>query len=339
MPTGVWVSREQWSRYPSPVGFRFEDLDDSQFERLVVQLMRKLFGIGVSGFAAGRDGGRDALFNGVAERFPSAQNPWKGITVGQAKHTLALNAHYADPDFSSDADSSVLSVEIERVKALVLDGELDNYFFVANRRLGGVIGPKLTKRIAKECGLSVDRVHLVGVEFLNDMLRQYPDLLNLARIDPVDGPLLVSSEDCAEVILAVSEALSVEHPTAEASVEERVSYDDKNELNNMSPDFAALLLEEYLPETNRFAAVLAHPENVEIKERYEAAVEEFRLKVTAKREHFQDFDSVFNHLAGTLFDRDSVLGRNASRKRLTRALLFYMYWHCDIGKKPDAVTQ
>lgn len=321
------------------MGVRFEDFDDSQFERLVVQLMRKLFGAGVQGFAAGKDGGRDARFHGEAERFPSVRSAWTGITVGQAKHTIALNAHFSDPEFSSDAASSTLSAEIERVKALVAAGELDNYFFVSNRRLGGVVGPILTKRIADECGIAPDRVFLAGVEYLDDMIREYPDILRLANIDPVDGPLLVSSQDCAEIILAVSDALHVEHPATEATVEERTSYDDKNSVNNMTPDFAASLLDLYLADTTRFGQVLAHPANLEIKERYEAAVEEFQLSVIAKREGHQNFDSVFNQLTKSLLERDPVLGRNRTTKRLTRALLFYMYWHCDIGKTPDAVSR
>jgi hypothetical protein len=43
------------------------------------------------------------------------------------------------------------------------------------------------------------------------------------------------------------------------------------------------------------------------------------------------------YLVGLLFDRDPVL-RQHTYKRLTRAMLFYMYWNCDIGKKADAAT-
>lgn len=39
------------------MGYPWEDLDDAQFERVVVEIARELFGIGVQSFAAGRDGG------------------------------------------------------------------------------------------------------------------------------------------------------------------------------------------------------------------------------------------------------------------------------------------
>ena len=49
------------------MAYAYEDLDNIQFERLVVQCAYKLFGSGVQGFAAGPDGGRDARFHGTAE--------------------------------------------------------------------------------------------------------------------------------------------------------------------------------------------------------------------------------------------------------------------------------
>jgi hypothetical protein len=89
--------------------------------------MRKLFGAGVQGFATGPDGGRDACFQGTAERFPSEASPWIGLTVGQAKHTATINAHFAEASFASEAKGSILSEEIERLKRLMEAGELDHY--------------------------------------------------------------------------------------------------------------------------------------------------------------------------------------------------------------------
>lgn len=146
------------------MGYPYEDLDDSQFERLVVQCMRVLFGAGVQSFATGPDGGRDARFDGTAERFPSAASPWTNVTVGQAKHTNAINAHFNDANFSGTADSSVLSEEVLRIKKLIADAELDNYVLFSNRRLGGVSGPVIVKRLAADTGLEASRIYLAGVE-------------------------------------------------------------------------------------------------------------------------------------------------------------------------------
>lgn len=316
------------------MSYPFEDLDDKQFERLVVQCMRKLFGPGVQAFAAGRDGGRDALFAGTAERFPSTASPWQGTTVGQAKHTLGTNRHFSEPSFGGTADSSVISKELPRIKRLAENEELTNYILFSNRRLGGVFGPELTARIAGEAGVTQDRVFLAGTEYLDDLLTEFPEVVTLANIDPVDGPLLVSSADLAELILAIGDELGA--PTSFAEPVDRVSFETKNAINSMTPEFADELSRRYMGRTKQIEEFLADPGNSEHLARYEAAVEDFQLKIIAKRKDHQTFDEVFNHLVEVLVSRDGVLARRPS---LVRAMLFYMYWHCDIGTSVDAAPK
>ncbi|MFG1660985.1 ABC-three component system protein [Micromonospora chersina] len=317
------------------MGYPYEDLDDSQFERLVVECMRELFGDGVQSFAAGPDGGRDARFHGTAARFPSTAEPWTQITIGQAKHTNATNAHFSDADFSGTAESSVLSEEIPRIRKLAADDEMHNYILFSNRRLGGVIAPAIYSRLAQETGLDRSRIHLAGVEFIDATIQRYPDILRRSRIDPLDGPLLVNSYDLAEVILGIAKGLDAPLPPDDAPVVDRVKYEEKNRVNVMTPEFAKLLRERYLHETHKIGRFLASPGNSEILRHYEGAVEEFQLKIVAKRKSYQTFDSLFNYLVDFLFKRDAVLSRN---RRLTRAMVFYMYWHCDIGDTPDATA-
>jgi hypothetical protein len=316
------------------MAYPFEDLDSSQFEQLVVQCMRKLFGPGVQAFAAGRDGGRDALFVGTAERFPSTASPWTGTTVCQAKHTFGTNRHFSEPSFGGTAASSVISEELPRIKRLAENGELTNYILFSNRRLGGVFGPELTARIAEEASVDKDRVFLVGTEHLADLLAEFPEVIEQAKIDPVDGPLLVSSADLAELILAISDELGA--PTSLAEPVDRVSFETKNAINSMTPEFAEALSSRFMGRTKQIEDFLADPGNSEHLARYEAAVEDFQLKIIAKRKNHQTFDEVFNHLVEVLIRRDGVLAREPS---LVRAMLFYMYWHCDIGMSVDAATE
>ena len=70
---------------------------------------------------------------------------------------------------------------------------------------------------------------------------------------------------------------------------------------------------------------------------YESVVDEFQLKIIAKRKDYQTFDEVMEYLVDLLFNRDPVLRQHA-HKRLTRAVLFYMYWNCDIGEVGDAAA-
>ena len=70
---------------------------------------------------------------------------------------------------------------------------------------------------------------------------------------------------------------------------------------------------------------------------YESVVDEFQLKITAKRKDYQSFDEVMEYLADLLFNRDPIL-RQIAHRRLTRAMLFYMYWNCDIGEVDNAAA-
>jgi hypothetical protein len=317
------------------VSYPFEDLDDSQFERLVVQCMRKLFGAGVQEFSAGPDGGKDARFQGTADLFPSAAAPWSGLVVGQAKHTAALNGHFSEPSFSGDAKTSVLSEEIERLKRLKAAGEIEYYILFSNRRLGGVVAPTLEQRVAAALGIAKSNVQFVGLERLNSLLHEYPDLIRLAKIDPVDGPLLPSSQDLAEVILAIADELALADGSQPPV--RRVSYEEKNGLNDMSEEFAEELSRRYLGYTTKISDFLADPANDESRQRYEATVEDFQLKIISKRSSYQTFDDVFNYLVDTLVKRDPVLA-GRGRAKLVRAMLFYMYYNCDIGRTPDAAS-
>lgn len=318
------------------MGYFYEDLDDSQFERLVVQVMRKLFGLGVEPFAAGPDGGRDARFRGTAQRFPSTSSPWVGVTIGQAKHTNAVNAHVSDSDFGSTAETAMVTKEMPRIKALVDAEELDGYFMATNRRVGAVAGTGICERIAIETGLPLDRIFLAGQEFLDATLHEFPELIHLAKIDPVDGPLVVSSFDLAEVILAIANALAAPSPFEDTPVVDRVSLAEKNLLNGMSAEFSAMLTKRYMSMTDQIERFLSAPANSSELRRYEAAVDDFQVKVIAHRKDYQSFDSLFNYLVDLLFARDDVLSRN---RRLTRAMVFYMYWHCDLGETPDAAAE
>lgn len=318
------------------MGYAYEDLDDAQFERLVVECARKMFGIGVQSFATGVDGGRDARFEGTAERFPSQAEPWAGLTVIQAKHTNATNVHYSDSGFSGTTATSTLTEEIIRVKKLVEASEIDNYLLVANRRLGAVTNEGIKKRIVADTGLQSKSIFLAGTEYLDDLLRMFPDLVNLAKIDPIDGPLLASSADLAEVILAIAKEFNLPLLDNDSPIVDRVTYEKKNKLNNMSPAFAKTLSDRYLQYTSQIDRFLANPVNAETRELYESATEDFQLKIVAHRNEFQSFDKVFNYLVDLLVGRDNVLSRH---RKLLRVILFYMYWHCDIGEAQDATAE
>jgi hypothetical protein len=68
---------------------RLHEINNGEFERLVVRICIHWLGEGVQPFTEGRDGGRDGKFHGTAARFPSPNDPLSGhfvLQAGQAHH-------------------------------------------------------------------------------------------------------------------------------------------------------------------------------------------------------------------------------------------------------------
>jgi hypothetical protein len=316
--------------------FAYEDLSDEQFEDLVVLLCQRLLGISVQVFATGPDGGRDAKFVGTAELHPSKAAPWIGTTIVQAKHTNGYNRNFSESDFFSKTSvNTVLGKEIPRIKKLRDGNQLDHYMLFANRRLGGNTESEIREHIAAQCDIPVASIYLCGLEQLEIWLKTFSDVATKADLDPVDSPLIVSPDDLAEVVQALARQKDAVTTLLDDPPTARVSYEKKNALNNMSAEYAKAQRRKYLKETAQIRAFLAAPENFALLRMYESVVDEFQLKIIAKRKDYQTFDDIMEYLVDLLFNRDPILRQHA-HKRLTRAVLFYMYWNCDIGEAGDA---
>lgn len=312
--------------------FAYEDMSEDQFEKLVVCVCRYLFGISVQGFTKGPDGGRDAKFLGTADLYPSKAQPWIGTTIIQAKHTNGYNKSFSESDFfSKQSQKTTIGDEIARIQKLRAKGFLDNYILFANRKLSGNAESEMRAHIALECGIPASSVALHGLEYLEHILKLFPEAARAADLDPIDSPLIVSPDDLAEVVQALARQRQVITALLDVPPSPRVPYEMKNTINNMTPAYAMEQRKRYLKETGQIKVFLEAPENYEILQLYESVVEEFQLKIIAKRRHHQTFDDVMEHLANLLFSRDPVLRQHA-HKRLTRIVLFYMYWNCDIGE-------
>lgn len=316
--------------------YAYEDLSDTQFETLIIFICQYLLGISVQAFAQGPDGGRDAKFVGTADLHPSKSAPWIGVTIIQAKHTNGFNRSFSESDFFSKSSScNIVSEEIPRIAKLRASGELDNYMLFANRRLTGNAESDIRAHISKKCEIPSESIYLCGLEQLEILLKRFPDVPSRADLDPVDSPLIVSPDDLADVV----EALARQRENLSGLLDDpptpRVTYEQKNAVNNMSADYARSQRRKYLKETETIRAFLAAPENLELLRMYESVVDEFQLKIIAKRKDYQTFDEVMEYVVDLLFGRDPTLRQH---KRLTRAILFYMYWNCDIGETDDVKT-
>lgn len=309
--------------------FAYENLSADQFENLVIVICSHLFGKSVQPFSKGADGGRDGKFVGTAEEFPSKARPWAGITIIQAKHTNGFNKNFAESDFfSKSKKSTIIGKEVEKIKKLRSKNRLNNYILFANRRLSAIAEEDIHTYISRECDIPYGSIALCGIEQLEHFISLYPEIITEADLDPIDSPLIVSSDDLSEVVQALDKQLSELKNTPSTPPTIRTKYSDKNVINNMTSAYAVELLKRYLKDTKQIQQFLAAPENLELQKKYESATEEFQLTIISKRKDYQTFDEVMIYLSKLLIDRDPVLRQN---KRLTRSMLFYMYWNCDIG--------
>jgi len=316
--------------------YPYEDLSPDQFENLIVFLCQQLLGISVQGFSKGKDGGRDAKFVGTAEIFPSKSVPWKGTVIIQAKHTNGYNKKFSESDFFSvTGESNIIAEEIPKIKKLKDNNQLDHYMLFSNRKLSGIAESEIRAHISTKCGIPEKSIFLCGVETLENYFKIFPNVPKLANFDPIDSPLIVSPDDLAEIVEALARNTDVIQEYKEHPPTARVLYEEKNRFNNMSDEYAKKLLKYYLKNTEQIRIFLSAPENIEYSRKYENVVDEFNLNIIAKRKDYQLFDEVMNHIANLLFDRDPDLKKN---QRLTRTMLFYMYWNCDIGETSDAET-
>jgi len=147
--------------------------------------------------------------------------------------------------------------------------------------------------------------------------------------------LIISPDDLSEVVQAFARQKDAIKDVLDDPPTARVSYEQKNAINNMTKDYAVALRKKYLKETRQIRTFLAAPENITLLRLYESVADEFQLKIIANRKDYQTFDDVMEYLIDLLFNRDPVLRQH---RRLTRCVLFYMYWNCDFGDTGDVAT-
>ncbi len=316
--------------------YAYEDLSPEQFENLIVLLCKRLLGISVQGFSKGPDGGRDAKFVGTAEIFPSKSAPWNGTVIIQAKHTNGYNKKFSESDFFCNSGvNTVIGKEIPKIKKLKNNKQLDHYMLFANRGLASNAESEIRAHISTQCNIPEESIHLCGTGQLELYFKDFPEVPKLAQLDPIDSPLIVSPDDLAEVVLAFALNKDTVQEFLDDPPTPRVPFEQKNTLNNMSAEYAKAQRTRYLKDTAQIKTFLAAPENMVLLGLYETVVDEFNFNIIAKRKNYQSFDEVMNYLTDLLFNRDPVLRQH---KKLTRTMLFYMYWNCDIGETSDAET-
>lgn len=309
--------------------YRLELLSDGDFEKLVNRVCQEVLGTGVIAFSKGKDGGRDGKFSGKANNFPSKVLPWAGNFIIQAKHTENPISSCSDNDFKT-----VMDKEIDKIKALKANGEVDCYIIFTNRKYTGIAGEKLLEKIKKETGLK--NVVIIGKESLNDLyINQNSVIIKEFRLDLNHIPFDFSEDEIKTIITSFKTQLP--KIVSDLSVEvnkvkfdfDRIKIEEKNKKNNLSKEyFENEILSHSLQDFEKIQSFLSNPRNEEIKEQYFDIASELRNVIQIKRSNFSLFEELFIFIYKKVCDGSDIKG-----KRHVYTLLHYMYYECLIGIK------
>lgn len=309
--------------------FPYENLTDEEFENLVIRIGKEVLGIGCKTFSVGKDGAKDSWFSGTAEFFPSKAAPWTGTFNLQAKHTKTQNASCSDNDFYVN-QTSILSKEINRLKAVIKTTSFNNYIIFTNRKLSGGTHPTIIKML--QSGLGIQNVEIVGREDIDSYLTDYPHIADHFGLYRFQAPLRFYEKELRDVIIVFSESSATISSEAKSYITsfKVIDKDKKNELNNLSKDYFDFLKNhslQYFEEIDRF---LRNPNNEPYMKMYSNTVSDLQEALTIERDRFNEFEHIIKHLV------DYTIGNNEAKlkdlRKIVRVFIHFMYFNCDIGK-------
>lgn len=310
--------------------FHYHDMNPGEFETLVILICKEILGEATQGFSTGPDGGRDAKFHGKANLYPSTNSPWEGITIIQAKHTNGTDKAYNDAQFfSATSKTCTVAKEVEKIVKLIEARELDSYMLFANRKLSAGTQAEITNYLANETGLDLDKIAVLGRDDLNISLGRYKYMVDMVNLTPLTKAPIIRPSELADLIEEFAKVFNSKVVVNIFSPVVRTTYAEKNTINNMREDVAEYLKKQYMIYMQQIKDFLEDPMNESLQRKYEEAVDEFQIKfIIPKKRDLEYFDDIFDELVDLLVNRDSFLNKNV---KLTRIMVFYMYWNCDIG--------
>ncbi|MDP3114008.1 MAG: hypothetical protein Q8M98_04440 [Candidatus Cloacimonadaceae bacterium] len=295
-----------------------------EFEKLVTGLCVEIFGVAVQHFSTGKDGGRDAYYNGFSKLFSK-----EGKHVIQAKHSDNPISSFSDARFFSN-DKSTIKKEIPKIKSLKDAGRLDFYILFSNRKLSSLTSNEITQYISQETGLQESAIYLVGIEMIDEHLRLNVELPKKYGVDFFYSPLTIIPDELGKVIQAFSTVLTNIEPREK---DDSLTYLDllkKNEVNNLSQDYFKHIQDTAFSFFALIDLYLSDPLNEFYYNKYVESTEHLQQKVLTELANGVCMDSILTAINYSLIKGDSYLGSN---KKLTRVFLYYMYCTCDIGRR------
>ncbi len=309
--------------------YQYENLNEIEFEELVIAICQQIFGIGCKTFSVGKDGGKDSWFEGTAEKYPSSGDPWKDVFVIQAKHTASPDASCSDNNFHENK-TSVIAKEISRLQEIKKEQHFDNYLIFTNRKLSGGEHPKIKETLST--GLGIKNVDIIGKEDLDTYLKSYPDIVKRFGLHKFNAPERFYEKDIQEVILLFSDmnnSLNIT-PCNGTSLLLNINKKEKNKLNALSEEYFQFILENSLHYFTEIDSFLKDPRNKKYNLKYRNTVSDLQAFILQHKDEYPTFMNIIEHIVECIVDLDREEIRD--RRSLVRIFVHFMYFNCDIGK-------
>lgn len=315
--------RSMYTRY------QYENLNEIEFEELIIAICQKILGIGCKTFSIGKDGGKDSWFEGTAEKYPSSAASWKGVFVIQAKHTTSPDASCSDNSFHGNK-TSIIFKELSRLQEIKEEQPFDNYLIFTNRKLSGGEHPKIIKTLS--AGLGTNHVEIIGKEELDTYLKAYPDIVKRFGLHKFNVPERFYEKDIQEVILLFSEMNNSLNaaPCNGTNLLLNINKEEKNKLNALSEEYFQFILENSLHYFTEIDSFLKDPRNKKYNLKYRNTVSDLQAFILQHKDEYPTFMNIIEHIVECIVDLDREEIRD--RRSLVRIFVHFMYFNCDIGK-------
>lgn len=297
-----------------------------EFEELVRALGLRLFGAGLTSFKAGKDGGRDARFEGIPDAWPSKATGSHGKYVLQSKHTGGAQGCCSDSDFKTH-----MKGETKKVKRLIADQELSHYVVFTNRTKSAAEDEDFRKTFGKLKGLS--EAWLVGTEHLHGLLSEHGDIWDRYDED-VRTPVRFNRDDLIKIIHDFSDFVKQGDGQPRTDILNHLKLEEKNKLNGISAPYFADLQRHSMPQFDQIRSFLSNPRNEEHLDLYRDTADDLRgrLRAMLAQGTVDRLEDGFERVRQDFIATDDKLQR---KKRWVRVFLDYMYSTCDIGRNVD----
>lgn len=310
-----------------PRQYLFHVMYWQEFEDLVRGLGMRLLGPSLSGFKPGPDGGRDARFEGIPERWPSGQGQEHGQYVLQSKHSSREGSCCSDDDFKG-----TLRKEIRKVKLLIAAKELSHYLVFTNRTKPAAEDETFRKNFGKVKGLQ--KAWLIGREDLQMLLTEHGDLWDRYEED-VKNPVRFNRDDLVQIIHDFAAFVTSGKGQAPSESLTTLKLEEKNKLNRISEAYFSDLRRHSMPQFEQIRTFLENPRNEEALNLYRDTVDELRgqLRTMLSQSTISRIEEGFDQIRDQFIANDEKL---RTKRRWVRVFLDYMYSNCDIGQNVEA---